>query len=173
MLETARGILEQYPHARFVTPVVNEGRAALVRRLAGDFPLEVSPGGMYDVLSTARFCMVASGTATLETALFGVPLVILYRVTSTTYWLARMVINIKNIGIVNILAGKRVVPEFIQHEATAANILPVALGLIADSPARAKMIHDLKEVRALLGGGGASECAAGEILTFLKGKTTG
>ncbi|MBI2433950.1 MAG: lipid-A-disaccharide synthase, partial [Candidatus Hydrogenedentes bacterium] len=122
MLATARSILERYPEARFATPVVNERRADLVRALAGNFPLDIRVGGMYDVLNAARFCLVASGTATLETALFGVPLVIVYRVTPLTFWLARWLVDIEHIGIVNILAGRRIIPEFIQHDAVAEKI---------------------------------------------------
>jgi lipid-A-disaccharide synthase len=173
MLETARGIRAQYPEARFMTPVVNERRAALVRSLAGEFPLEVRVEGMHEVLLAARFCLVASGTATLETALYGVPFAIVYRVSPVTFWLAKRIVDIEHIGIVNILAGRRVVPEFIQHDAHAAQLLPVALELITDTPAREQMQNDLRAVREMLGAGGASACAAHEILTFIQEPTCG
>jgi len=167
MIEVARALQADYPGARFVTPCVNARRAAQVRAIAGDFPLEVRVDAMYEVLGRARFCMVASGTATLETALFGVPFLILYKVTPITYQLARWLVDIEHIGIVNILAGRRVVPEFVQHEARPTRMLPVARGLIADTPARAEMLTELHAMRELLGGGGASERAAREILTSL------
>lgn len=168
MIATARGILEKHPRARFVTPAISEARAARIRALAGDFPLEVIVGGMYDVLSAARFCLVASGTATLETALFGVPLLILYKVGTMNYWLARLLVDIRFIGIVNILAERGVVPEFIQHDARPERILPRALDLIDDTPARAAMREDLQAVRQLLGGPGASDRAAEAVLDILK-----
>lgn len=167
MVELARGLLAERPGLRFVAPCVNEARAAQIRALAGDFPVEVLVGGMHEVLSTARFCFVASGTATLETALFGVPMIVLYRVNPLTYAVARAVVDIQYIGMVNILAGRGVVPEFIQGAIRPAAILPVALDLIDDSPARTQMLADLRAVRESLGGGGASERAAREIIATI------
>ena len=167
MIETAKGIREKYPRAKFVTACVDKQREEQIRALAGDFPVETHVGGMYDVLGPARFCMVASGTATVEAALFGVPFVILYRVTPVTYWMARMLVDIEHIGMVNILAGKRLVPEFVQGRAAAREILPTALTLIDESPERRAMIGGLAAVREVLGGPGASERAAREILTVI------
>jgi lipid-A-disaccharide synthase len=167
MLQTARGIRERYPQARFVTPSVNPEREAQIRALAGEFPLEVLVGKMYEVLDAARFCLVASGTATLETALFGVPFVVLYKVSYLSYWIARSLVRVKHIALANILSGKGIVPEFIQHEATPELVLPAALELIEDSPARKQMLDDLAAMRLTLGGGGASRCAATEILNVI------
>lgn len=169
LADVGRGILERYPSARFISAAVDTTRADQIRRIAGNFPIEVCVGGMYDVLASARFCVVASGTATLETALFGVPMVIVYRVSAPTYWLARLLVNVPHIGMVNILAGRGIVPEFIQREAVANRILPAAFALIEDTPARVKMIQDLAEVREHLGAGGASAHAAAEILGVLEG----
>jgi lipid-A-disaccharide synthase len=172
MIETARGILDEYPEAEFVTPCVNAKRADQIRALAGDFPLDIAVDGMYDVLAQARFCLVASGTATLETALFDVPMLLLYKVSAGSYWLARRLVDIEHIGIVNILAGRGIVPEFIQGDAQAPLILPKALELIADTPARAAMQSAFSEVRQLLGEQGASERAAQEILSYLQSTHT-
>ena len=169
MIGTARGILKKYPGIKFITPCVNADRAAQVRALAGDFPLEIHLGDMNEILSKARFCLVASGTATLETALAGVPMVIMYRVSPLSYWLARALVDIRHIGIVNILAGRGIVPEFIQGDARPDKILPIALELLEDSRARAAMIENLNEVREGLGDAGASKCAAAEILNLAKG----
>ena len=168
MIAVARGIRERHPEARFLAPCVDAARTEQIRRLAGDFPLEVAQGETYEVLHAARFCMVASGTATVETALFGVPMVILYRVAETTYRLARAVVDIDRIGMVNILAGRRIVPEFVQHAAQPDAILPVALNLIADSPERSAMLADLAQVRKNLGNGGASARAAEAILEVVE-----
>jgi len=168
MIDVARGIAKKFPEARFIAPVVNENRAEQVRALAGDFPLEIEKGGMYPVLSRARFCLVTSGTATLETALFGVPFMIFYKVTTVTYWLAKFLVDIRYIGIVNILSGRGIVPEFIQGAIQPARILPQALRLIESTPERTRMIDDLKDVRATLGDGGASQNAAREILAVLE-----
>ena len=168
MLDVAKGIRERYPDSRFVAPCVDDERAAQIRAAAGGFPLDVAVGGVYDVLAGARFCLVASGTATVETALFEVPMAVMYKVMPITYWLARLLVHIDTIAMVNILAGKRIVPEFIQGKAISENILPVALELIDDSPARATMIRELKTVRNQLSAG-ASESAAREILAVIEG----
>jgi lipid-A-disaccharide synthase len=167
MLEVAQGIRDVYPAAQFVTPCVDEAREQQVRRMTGGFSLETTVGNTYEVLNAARFCLVASGTATLETALFGVPMVILYRVSPVNYWIARRVVDIKHIGIVNILAARGIVPEFIQHAARSAAILPRALELIGDTPARETMLADLAAIRSLLGEPGASDRAAAAILAVL------
>ncbi len=169
MLEVARGIRAQHPAARFVAPCVDEARAGQIRGLAGDFPIETAPGGMYDVLHGARFCLVASGTATVETALFHVPMVVMYRTATPTYWLARWFVGrrLKAIAMVNILAGRHIVPEYIQHAARPARILVDALELIADTPRRKQMIAELQAIRAMLKTG-ASRAAAREVLAVAR-----
>lgn len=169
MLEVARGIREKHPDARFIAPCVDAEREAQVKSVAGAFPLETVVGDTYEILSAARFCLVASGTATVETTLFGVPMIVMYKVAPLTYLLARLLVRVKHIGMVNILAGKRIVPEFVQHEAIAANILPEALALIEDGPRRDQMLADLAAVREKLGGPGASRRAAEQILAVVRG----
>src|SRR5690606_32363290 len=168
MLDIARGLRADYPEARFAVPCVDAEREAQVRRMAGDFPLDTVVGKMHEVLAGARFGLVASGTATLETALFGVPMVILYRVSPLTYQIAKRLVHLDHIGLVNILAGRGIVPEFIQHDVSREKVLPVARRLIDDTPERARMFADFEEVRARLGGRGASERAAAEILDALR-----
>lgn len=169
MLAVAQGIREQYPDARFVTPCVDTNRAAQVRELAGDFPVDVVEDHFYDLLHSARYCLVASGTATLETALFDVPMAVLYKVTGLTYWLARWFIQVDAISLVNILAEKHIVPEFIQGDATPASILQEALSIIDDTPERQTMLQELSQIRATLGDGGASQKAAAEIMRVTEG----
>jgi len=164
MTDVARGILEAHPEARFLVPCVDERRETQVRSLAGTCPVHTMVGGMYEVLRASRFCLVASGTATLETALFGVPMLILYKTSPLNYRIARSVVRIKHIGLANIVAGREIVPEFIQHEACRDRVLPTALELIDDTPRRARMPSDLAEVRRALGERGASARAAQAVL---------
>ncbi len=172
MLEVAEGIQDAYPEAEFVTPCVDEVRQGQVRALAGDFPLVTVIGKTCEVLGAARFCLVASGTATLEAALIGVPMIIMYKVSPLSHWIARRVVHIENIGLVNILAGRRIVPEFLQHEIRSERVLPAALELIDDTPARERMLRDLAEVRDTVGPPGASERAAEEIVELLGRKAS-
>jgi len=173
MIEVASGIRKAYAEARFVAPCVNEKHAVQIRNLAGRFPLETAVGSTYDLLFGARFCLVASGTATLEAALFGVPMVILYRISALSHWIAKRIVHVDHIGLVNILAGRRIVPEFVQNDVRAENILPATLSLVDDTPARAKMIADLAAVREGLGGPGASARAANEILAVVARRSHG
>ncbi len=167
MLEVAEGIRKVHPNARFVAPCVDETRELQVRSMAGGFPIETAVGKAYEVLSSARFCLVASGTATLETALFCVPMLIMYKTALLNYWIARRVVDIEHIGVADILAGRGIVPEFIQEDACVERMLPVALELIDETPRRKEMLADLAEVREKLGGPGASTRAAAEILELI------
>lgn len=164
LAEVGRGILRAHPQAQFLVPCVNESRAPQIRAIFQDLPVEIQVGGMYDVLSRSRCCLVASGTATIETALFGVPMGIVYRVNPISYRLARMLVNIKHIGMVNILAGREIAPEFIQQEAVVERILPFMLDIIEDGNTRRRMIAHLEEIKRRLGGPGASQNAAEQIL---------
>lgn len=169
MLEVARGIRAVHPDVRFVAPCVDAAREAQVRAIIGDFPIETTVGETHEVLHAARLCLVTSGTATLETALFKVPLVVLYIASTLMYVAARVAVQVEWISLVNILSGKSVVPEFIQMHARADKILPVALELFEDTDARKKMLDELASLCNSLGGEGASNTAAREILDVAKG----
>lgn len=169
MVETARSLLHTHPGARFHVPCVNEARAAQARAIAGDFPLEVRVGGMYGVVKRARLCLVASGTATLETALLGTPFLIVYRTKPLTYWLARRLVAVAHIGIVNLLLDRRAVPEFVQHDASVEKLLPAALSLLEDGDSRREMLSAFSELRGVLGGPGASARAALAVLEVVQG----
>ena len=172
MTAVAQGIAQTHPEARFVTPCVDPAREAQVRALAGDLPLETVIGNTYELLDGARFCLVASGTATVETALFQVPMIILYQISPVSYSLARLLVDVEHIGMVNILAGKRIVPEYVQR-VPVDEVVTKSLELIEDTPARAKMLTDLAAVKESLGGPGASRRAATEVLQVAQGAAHG
>ncbi len=164
MLEVARKIQEAHPNARFITPCVDTAREAQVRAAAGDFPLETAVGQTYELLDAARFCLVASGTATLETALFQVPMVVVYKVSPLSFWIARRLVRVEHIALANILAEKRIVPEFVQGEASVQNVAPAALELLGDTPRRASVLAEYARLREKLGERGASRKAAAGVL---------
>lgn len=164
MFDVARKLRTCYPEIEWVVPCVDIEREHQVKSLAGDLPLRTTVGNSYEILASARFCLVASGTATLEAAFFGVPMIILYRVATISYLLARLLVRIEHIGMVNIIAGRGIIPEFIQHYATPEKVSPVARELIEDSDRRRQMLQDLEEVKRKLGTPGASQKAAQEIL---------
>ncbi|MFA6456378.1 MAG: lipid-A-disaccharide synthase [Bacteroidota bacterium] len=118
----------------------------------------------HEVMKYAEFAFVTSGTATLETACMGTPMVVVYKTSFLTYWIARLVVKIKYISLVNIVAGKSIVPEMIQNTATVDNLVRVAKEFL-DSPDKyAGMKYELEGVRQKLGGIGASEHVAEAIL---------
>jgi lipid-A-disaccharide synthase len=104
--------------------------------------------------------LVASGTATLETALLERPMVIVYRTAPLTYWLARRLVSVPFIGMPNLIAGRRVVPELLQDDATADRMTAEATRFLDDAAYAAATRAALAELRPALGGGGAAERAA-------------
>lgn len=102
------------------------------------------------LLHHSRVALVKSGTGTLETALAGVPLVIAYRTHAATYWLARRLVRVDHIGLANLVAGERVAPEYVQHEATPEALAAALLPLLDDGPTRTAMVQGLARVRAAL-----------------------
>jgi lipid-A-disaccharide synthase len=119
------------------------------------------------VLRQARAAWVASGTATLEAALLDCPTVVVYKAAPMTYFLAKRLVKLPDIGIVNVIARRRICPELIQEAATPARLAEALVGLLEDGPARGEMLKGFAEVRALLGEGGAAERAAERVLEEL------
>lgn len=117
-----------------------------------------------EVMAAADLLLVASGTATLQAALVGTPMIIVYRTSWLNYWIARAVVMVDCIGLVNLVAGRRIVPELLQHEATVDRIAAEARRLLADPAVADRMRADLRAVRASLGEAGASRRAAEAIL---------
>ncbi len=120
-------------------------------------------GATYELMQNSHFAFVTSGTATLETACFSTPMFVVYKTSWLTYLVGRMMVRVKNIGLVNIVAGKRIVPEFIQHRATANAMKNAAVRLLKD-PARVdEMKRELSKIRGMLGAIGASRTVADHI----------
>ncbi|MCL6565954.1 MAG: lipid-A-disaccharide synthase [Acidobacteriia bacterium] len=130
-------------------------------------PLRVVSGATYDALAAADLAIVSSGTATIEAALLGTPMIIVYRLSPLTALLARRLVRTPYFGMVNLIAGRRLVPEFFQQEFTPEAIAREALRLL-DMPAeREEIRRGLAEVREQLGPGGAIERAAEIIVRLL------
>ncbi|MFB0527544.1 MAG: lipid-A-disaccharide synthase [bacterium] len=118
----------------------------------------------YNIRRTLTLALVASGTATLENACLGIPMIIIYKVSLFSYLLARLLIRIPRIGLANIVAGKRVVPEFIQQKARAEDIAKVACHWLSNPGLMQETRKELKRVKEKLGTPGASKRAAKIIL---------
>jgi lipid-A-disaccharide synthase len=174
MLEAARRLLELNPILRFQVAAVSEELAREMsemlraEQLADCESIEIAVGQTAVIMQRAFVGIVASGSATLEAAYFGMPFALIYKVAWPTYVAARLVVNVDFLGMPNLLAGKEVVPEFIQHEAKPDAIVNAVRLLMEDSPARDRMISDFEVTTRKLGGTGASERAAQAILEELK-----
>jgi len=124
--------------------------------------MPVVSGETYDLMAAADLALVASGTATLECALLETPMVIVYRVSKLTAAIARLLVRgVSHVGMPNIVAGREVVPELLQGKATARGIAAAARTLLGDGARLERVVADLRNVRAQLGGGGAARRAAG------------
>jgi lipid-A-disaccharide synthase len=138
-VEAAALMLRREPRLRFVLPVAEPRlRALLAPALAAADAaagrITLFEGRSHDCLEAADAALVASGTATLETALFGRPMVIAYRMPAASYWIMRQMGSVSFVGLPNILAGEALVPELIQHEATPAKLAGALLELLDDRP---------------------------------------
>jgi len=127
-------------------------------------PIQIKVGETAEIMQRAWAGIVASGSATLEAAYFRMPFVLVYKVAWPTYLAARLVVNVKHLGMPNLLADKEVVPEFIQQQAKPGAIAKAAQSLIEDARTRERMISEFDAIISTLGGSGASERAARAIL---------
>ncbi len=132
-----------------------------------DMRLHIAEGATYEALAAADCAIVSSGTATVEAALLGAPMIVVYRVSATTAFIARRLVRTPFFSMVNLIAGRRVVPELIQDEFTPDGVAKEAKRLLTSAEARETMRKDLAEVKRKLGSGGAIEKAAGIIAGML------
>jgi lipid-A-disaccharide synthase len=161
-LDTARQLQATIDDVQFVMPVAPGIEPALITsQLDGTLPVTLSrEQNPYDLMQLCSAILTASGTATLETALMGIPMVIAYKVAPLSYQIFRHLIRIPDIGLVNVVAERRIVAEFIQHDATPDNLTAELVRLLQDREYRTTMIAALARVREKLGDrNGAREMA--------------
>ena len=153
LLASAQRLTAEFPDARFLLfQAASVPDQAITEGLAGfDLQLDVIRGQDYNALQCCDAVMTVSGTATLEVALLGIPMVIVYRLAPLSYWLGRLLVKVPFIGLPNILAGKAVVREFIQHEATPDNISQEVGRILRDTAYAETIRQDLLAIRATLG----------------------
>jgi lipid-A-disaccharide synthase len=166
MLEAAVTLAREDPQIRFLVAQASSIRTGLIEELSAGAKVKVRilPDQANEVMAASDLLLVASGTATLQAAVIGTPMVLVYRVSWLTYWIARWLIMVNCIGLVNIVAGRRIIPELIQQEATAGRLAEEAGRLLRDRAAYGEMCTALRSVREQLGAPGASRRAAEAIL---------
>jgi lipid-A-disaccharide synthase len=154
------------PDVQFLLAAAPSLPEALFAPLAGR-PIHVLSGLTHRIVGSATLALVASGTATVETALLGTPMVVVYRVAPLTYLLGRPFVRVSQFAMVNLIAEKAVAPELIQGDFTAQRVAQEALALLDDPERRKRMQDDLAQVRRRLGGPGASLRAAEAVASEL------
>ncbi|MDW7648105.1 MAG: lipid-A-disaccharide synthase [Nitrospiraceae bacterium] len=162
LLQAAEQLVAAEPGIKFILAQASSLDDNLLQSLLRHslVPVRVVHDQSSEVMALSDVLLIASGTATLQAAVVGTPMVLLYKTTPVTYRLARWLINVKWIGLVNLVAGRSVVPELIQDEVTAERLCQEALHLLRDQSAYNSMKEGLRQVRESLGEPGASRRAA-------------
>jgi lipid-A-disaccharide synthase len=132
----------------------------------GDFPVELIQNAAHDLMKNSDVALVTSGTATLETGFYQTPMVVVYRTSLVSYIIGRVLVRIKMIGLVNIVAGEKLVPELIQRKATPENMAAEAWKMLKDEGLRKDLSQKLSVVRQRLGTPGASRRVAEKIVAM-------
>jgi lipid-A-disaccharide synthase len=166
MLAAMEKVVGSVPDCQIFLPVASTISREILQNIIDGYNLKVrlTAGNNYDLMNIGTVAIAASGTATLEAAIMGLPTVIVYKVAALTYLLGKMLVKIPHIGLPNIVAGRRIVPELLQGEASAANIAREALPIITDPAVRDRIAADLADVRQRLGESGAVGRVAQVIL---------
>ena len=172
MLQAAARVSRAHPGLRCVLPLAGGlHRERIAEQVASSpVPVEAVPDRFDRVVSACNAALVASGTASLETALLEVPLVVAYRMRPWTFRLVRWLSPLEHAALPNLVLGRCAVPEFIQEDCTAEKLAAAVSPLLQDGPPRRSMIDSLRQVRQGLGGGGAIDRAAEEIVELLQGR---
>lgn len=165
MVQAAQAIRLAVPEVRFAVSAANEMLAGHMRMMADALGVPeakrwIEVGTVYDLMQRCEAGAVASGTATLEAACFGLPYTLVYNVSWPTYVVGKLVVRIKHLGIINILAKREVVRELVQHDLTPDTLAKATADLLTQKDRREALQADLASVVATLGSGGAYQRAA-------------
>jgi len=169
MLGAARLIKEKFATAQFLIAQVPGVDTALYNRIIDTAGVKatLAQGKPYDCLHASDFALVCSGTATIETAIMETPFCIVYKMGLLNYLLYRPQVKVPYIGMANIVARKKIIPEFIQFRATPEKIAAEAISILESPKRRAEMEKELARVKSLLGAPGAALRAAKIIYGLL------
>ena len=172
MLAAGKLLKDKVEGLQFMVPKASTIDRHMLEEAAREANLEVHIGEerVYDMMNIADAVICASGTATLETALMGVPTLLVYRVNVLTYWLSKILVHLDSIGLPNIISGHRIMPELWQDEVTPENIEAAVLPWLVDAAASEKARHLMTGVRCQMGEAGAVRRTAEIISEFVKEK---
>ena len=172
MLAAGKLLQDKVEGLQFMVPKASTIDRHMLEEAAREANLEVHIGEerVYDMMNIADAAICASGTATLETALMGVPTLLVYRVNALTYWISKILVHLDSIGLPNIISGHRIMPELWQDEVTPENIEAAVLPWLVDAAASEKARHLMTGVRCQMGEAGAVRRTAEIISEFVKEK---
>jgi lipid-A-disaccharide synthase len=170
MIKAAQLLKRKHPDLRCVLPLAPTLDEEIVRRLIprSSLPVVISRKGMYDTLKGCDAAIATSGTVTLELALMQIPMVVVYRLSRLSYEVAKRMVKVPHISLVNLVGEKNVVTELIQEEAVPEKMAFETERILSDNQARIQMIRDLEIVSGLLGKRGASARTAAIALEMMR-----
>ncbi len=171
MLKTALILKEKLPAVQFVLPLADtldrDYIAEVLQPYQEELDIRIIHDEIYDVLAVCDAAMVASGTATLETALIGTPMIIVYKMSPFSFLMGRLFVSVSHIGLANIIAGRTIVPELIQSDANPERMAKELLAILIDERRKTQIRKDLSEIRKKLGTPGAAERTAQSALEIM------
>ncbi len=169
LCELAHDIRDKYPKARFLLPYINLQEKEYIFQMAKQYNLEPVFDQTLGCIASADLVILASGTATLEVGLLCKPMIIVYKVSFLTYHIFKSLIHLPYIGMINVLAQKKIVPEFLQQDASKEKMMSTVWQLLNnDSPERQKMLTDLKKIQNELAMHDPAEYSAKIVLDFIQ-----
>jgi lipid-A-disaccharide synthase len=171
LLASAQLLQKEIPDLQFVIPLApGISRATLSSQMSPiSVPVKVVEGFTYDVMNLCELLIMASGTATLEGAILGKPMIIIYKVSLPSYWVGRALIRVNHIGLANLVAEKEIAPELIQKDVNPQRIVEEALRILRDPLLSRKITESMGGVRQKLGEPGAADRAARIVTSLLHG----
>lgn len=161
-------MVDHFPGYRFVIAQAPSQPDEIYQQIIGNRHVELARGNTYGVLQQATAALVTSGTATLETALFGVPQVVCYKGNPLSFWLAKKLVKVKYISLVNLIMDKMVVKELIQDDLNEQNLKGALTELVNNPTHLAQLKSDYKQLWHKLGDKPASQNAANEVVAMAK-----
>lgn len=169
MLDTARILVDMIPGVQFLVPLAPTiSKEQVYPYLNGrDLPLTLVTDSTHEVIQACEMIIAASGTVTLEAAILGTPLVVVYKVNPLTYWLGKRLVHVNHVALANIIAGETVAPELIQHDVTPERIVQESLNILSDYKRQEWIKKRLQDVHKELGTPGASDKAAAIALELM------
>lgn len=163
-------MVKHFPDHQFIIAQAPSMPDEVYKEWIGDESVLLAKGQTYNLLKQAQVALVTSGTATLETALFGVPQIVCYRGNSVSFWLAKKLVKIKYISLVNLIMDKPVIKELIQDDLNEAMLKTELNRILNDKEYRENMLHEYDTLWTALGNHPASAAAAKEIIALMTEK---